>query len=70
MHNTEYLYGKLDPVILATQASVAEAKIKATHKLLSKLHEMPMEGRDELRINAVIKARDFNAKLLEEANER
>ena len=70
MHNTEYLYGKLDPIVLATQASVAEAKIKATHNVLSELLEVPLEARDDERINAVIKARKFNEKLLEEANER
>jgi len=70
MHNTEYLYGKLDSIILATQVSIAEAKLNAIHKVLSKLQKVPLETRDEKRINAVVKARKFNEKLLEEANER
>ena len=70
MHKIKDLYGKLDPIVLATQASVAEAKIKATHNVPSELLEVPLEARDDERINAVIKARKFNEKLLEEANER
>ena len=70
MYKIKDLYGKLDPIVLATQASVAEAKLNAIHKVLSKLQKVPLEARDEERINAVIKAREFNKKMLKEANER
>ena len=66
MRKTKYLYGDLDQVVIETQKSVARAKIEACHKLIEILHEVPLEARDDERLDAVVKARDFNQKLLDE----
>ena len=66
MKKTKYLYGDLDTVVIETQKSVARAKIEACHKLIEILHEVPLEARDDERLDAVVKARDFNQKLLDE----
>lgn len=66
MRRTKYLYGDLPNIVIETQKSVAKAKIEACHKLIEILHEVPLEARDDERLDAVVKAREFNQKLLNE----
>ena len=66
MKKTKYLYGDLDTVVIETQKSVARAKIEACYNLIETLYKVPPEARDDDRINAIVKARDFNQKLLDE----
>jgi len=63
---TKYLYGDLDSVVIETQKSVAKAKIEACQKLIGILYRVPLEARDDERLDAVVKAREFNQKLLDE----
>ena len=65
-HSTKYLYGDLDPIILDTQKSVAKAKLEACSKLLKELLSVPYQAQDDEHIIAVVKAREFNNKILEE----
>ena len=64
---TTYLYGEnFDPIVLATQKSVAEYKIVRAKTLLVKLQEEDLESRDIARINKVLKAIEFNERLINE----
>ncbi len=65
-HSTKYLYGDLDPIVLETQKSVARAKLKACSKLLEELLSVPYQAQDDEHIKAVVEAREFNNKILEE----
>lgn len=66
MRKTKYLYGDLDNLVIETQKSVAKAKIEACHKLIEILNKVPLEARDDERLDAIVKAREFNKKLLNE----
>lgn len=63
MKRTEYLYGvSLDKIPNADEHF--KAKIKAGEKLVRELLEVPYPERDFTRIDDVLKAIEFNRKML------
>lgn len=65
MKKSEYLYGK--PIQAFPYAkSHYKAKICSAKELLKELVSIPLENRDEKRVNDVLKAISFNEQLLKE----
>lgn len=63
MKTTEYLYG-ITPDKLPNADEYFKAKINAGCKLVKELLEVELNNRDFKRINDVLKAIEFNKKLL------
>ena len=65
MKKSEYLYGR--PIQAFPDAkSHYQSKIHSAKELLKELVSVPLENRDEKRINDVLKAISFNEQLLKE----
>lgn len=65
MKKSEYLYGR--PIQAFPDAkNHYQSKIHSAKELLKELVSIPLENRDEKRVNDVLKAISFNEQLLKE----
>ena len=66
MQTSKYLYGEVDKELLQKRKEIAKEFKEAANKLISILYKVPLKPRDDDRLNAVIKARDFNQRIIDE----
>ena len=67
MTKTEYLYGKdFDKRHLKMQIEICEYKLEKIEKLLKVLLDVPIYARDDERLGEIVKARDFNQRIIDE----
>ncbi len=70
MKKTEYLYGLgFDKKYIQMQKDVCEYKLERIEVLIKHLLKPPHYARDEDRLRAVMKARDWNEEVLRECEE-
>ena len=70
MKKTEYLYGLgFDKKYIKMQKEVCEYKLERIEVLIKHLLKPPHYARDEDRLRAVMKARDWNEEVLRECKE-
>ena len=70
MTKTEYLYGRgFDEKFIQMQKEVCEYKLERIEVLIKYLLKAPYYARDEDRLRAVMKARDWNEEVLRECEE-
>jgi len=65
-HSTKYLYGELGFFYKFLQKVVAKKKIKCCNREKALICSVEPKHRDLKRYTAVIKAREFNEKILKE----
>lgn len=66
MQTSKYLYGEVDKELLQKRKEIAKEFKEAANRLISILYKVPLEARDDDRLNAIVKARDFNQRIIDE----
>jgi len=66
MKTSKYLYGNISKELLLKRKEIAKEFRDAANRLIEVLYEIPMEARDDERLGEIVKARDFNQRIIDE----
>jgi len=60
------LYGDVDPVVINTRKSTCKHLIQKAKARITELQKVPMEKRDDTLVDAIVKAIEWNEKIINE----
>ena len=65
-HTTIELYGDVDPIVIETRKSTCKHLIQKAKARITELQKVPIKSRDDELISSILKAIDWNEKIINE----